>query len=322
MSEEEGSHAAEDPHAALIEAFTKALTSVKVSPTDALKPPKFDWNSHDQYEDFRLFRKGMESWYKLQGIEDMEGDDTQLEYLLNFLGLVGWKKHEQWTPDGATLALCNKTKKSATEFMKFLHEGMDHPVSQRCRIYQLEEIRIKAGETPDELVDRIRGLADRCNFPTDAEKERHIQFRLVHALSDTDLVRKLLAMKMEATTAEMLATCRTHIAIADNMSSMGLATKTVNAVQKVPKKTQCGNCTKPHAPGQQHCPAKDSTCNYCRKVGHWRIKCRKSKRTAPGSKKTPNTQQPPRHRPGGKKKADEIGVSEGDPHYDKISIQA
>ena len=91
--------------------------------------------------------------------------------LLNFLGPVGRKKHEQWTPDGATPVICAKTKKSATEFMKFLHAGMDHPVSQRCRIYQLEEIRIKAGETPDELVDRIRGLADRCNFPTDAEKE-------------------------------------------------------------------------------------------------------------------------------------------------------
>ena len=73
---------------------------------------------------------------------------------------------------------------------------MDHPVSQQCRIYQLEEIRIKAGETPDELVERIRGLADRCNFPTDAEKERHIQFWMVRALSDTDLIRKLLAMKI------------------------------------------------------------------------------------------------------------------------------
>ena len=202
----------------------------------------------------------MESWYKLQGITEKEGDDTQLEYLLNFLGPVGRKKHEQWTPDGATPVIRAKTKKSATEFMKFLHEGMDHPVPQRCRIYQLEQIGIKAGETPDELVDRIRGLADRCNF---AEKERHIQFRLVHALSDMDLVRKLLAMKMETTTAEMLATCRTHIAIADNMSSMGLATKTVNAIRKVPKKSQCGNCTKPHAPGQQHCPAKDSTCHSC-----------------------------------------------------------
>ena len=55
------------------------------------------------------------------------------------------------------------------------------------------------------------------NFSTDAEKERHIQFQMAHALSDTDLIRKLLAMKIEATTAEMPAVCRTHIAIADNV---------------------------------------------------------------------------------------------------------
>ena len=145
---------------------------------------------------------------------------------------------------------------------------MDHPVSQQCRIYQLEEIRIKASETPDELVEQIRGLADRCNFPTDAEKERHIQFQMVRALSNTDLIRKLLAMKIEATTAEMLAVYRTHIAITDNMSSMGLSTKAVSAVQKMMKKASsqgspCGNCTKHHTPGREHCPAKDSTCHSC-----------------------------------------------------------
>ena len=42
-------------------------------------------------------------------------------------------------------------------------------------------------------------------------------------------------------------------------------------------------------------------------------------------RKHPTPSQPPRHRPGGKKKADERklkGVSEGDPHYNEISIQA
>ena len=124
MSEEE------DSNAALITALTKALTNVKVSPTDALKPPKFNWNSTDQYEDFQLFQKGMESWYKLQRIPDTEGDDTRLEYLLNFLGPIGQKKHEQWTPDGATVEIRNKGKESAERFVEFLHTGMDHPVSQ------------------------------------------------------------------------------------------------------------------------------------------------------------------------------------------------
>ena len=60
--------------------------------------------------------------------------------------------------------------------------------------------------------------------PTDVEKERHIQFQMVCTLSNTDLNMKLLAMKIEVTTAEMLAVCHTHIAIADNMSFMDLST--------------------------------------------------------------------------------------------------
>ena len=73
---------------AIIEALTKALTDIKGSPTDSLKPPTFDWNSSEQFEDFRLFIKGMESWYTLQGIPDKDGDTTRLEYLLNFLGPI------------------------------------------------------------------------------------------------------------------------------------------------------------------------------------------------------------------------------------------
>ena len=59
---------------------------------------------------------------------------------------------------------------------------------------------------------------------------------MVCALSNTDLTRKLLAMKIEVTT-EMMAMCHTHIAIAENMSSIGLSIKAVNAVQKMMKKS-------------------------------------------------------------------------------------
>ena len=113
---------------------------------------------------------------------------------------------------------------------------------------------------------------------------------MVCALSDTDLIRKLLAMKIETTTAEMLAVCRTHIAITDNMSSMGLSTKAISAVQKTVNKssthsTPCGNCMKHHTPGREHCPAKDSTCHSCQKIGHWKKKCRKSNKAKDAHKK-------------------------------------
>ena len=83
---------------AIIKALTKALTDIKGSPMDSLKPPTFDWNSSEQFEDFWLFIKGMESWYTLQGIPDKDGDTTRLEYLLNFLGPIGRRKQSSGTP--------------------------------------------------------------------------------------------------------------------------------------------------------------------------------------------------------------------------------
>ena len=145
----------EHGYEAIIKVLMKALTDIKGSPMDSLKPLTFDWNSSEQSEDFHLFIKEMESWYMLQGIPDKAVDTTWLEYLLNFFGPIRRRKHKQWNPSGATAEEQEKNKKSAKLFMEFLHSSMDHAVSQQCRIYQLEEIRIKAGETPDELIERI-----------------------------------------------------------------------------------------------------------------------------------------------------------------------
>ena len=83
-------------------------------------------------------------------------------------------------------------------------------------------MKIKPGETPNELVDCLRVLADRCSFPTDEEKEWNIQFHLVSALTDSELIKKLLTLDLKAAIAKMLETCRTHIAIADNLNAMSL----------------------------------------------------------------------------------------------------
>ena len=201
------------------------------TPTEALKAPTFDWQTTEQYEDFHLFCRLMESWYHLQGMKEEPDDVTRLEYLLNFLGTTGQQKHEQWKPEGATEADHGNTKKSAAAFLKYLSFTMDHPMSHQCRIYQLEDVQICTGETPNELVECIHGLTDQCGFPSNEKKERNIQYHFVHALSDSDLVCKLLALKLTATTSEMLELYCTHIAISDNMNAMGLTgSKSVNVI--------------------------------------------------------------------------------------------
>ena len=203
------------------------------APTEALKPPMFDWQMNDQYEDFHLFQRSMESWYHIQGMKEEPDDGTRLEYLFNFLGTTGQWKHEQWKPADATKADCKNMKKSAAELLKYLSSTMDHPMSQWCRIYQLEDFGIHTGETPNELVECLHGLNDHCGFPSDEEKDRNIQYCFVCSLSDSDIVNKLLILKLTATTSVMLELCCIYITISDNMSTIGLTgSKTVNAIHQ------------------------------------------------------------------------------------------
>ena len=146
-----------DPLAPLPEAL-KALRPS--APTEALKTPTFNWQTTDQYKDFCLFCRSMESWYCLQGMKEEPDDGTRLKYLLNFLDTTGQWKHEQWKYEGSTEADNENKKKSAAAFLEYFSSTMDQPVSQQCRIYQLEDVPIHPGATPDELVECIHGLAD------------------------------------------------------------------------------------------------------------------------------------------------------------------
>ena len=65
--------------------------------------------------------------------------------------------------------------------------------------------------------------------------------------------------------------------------------------------------------------AMDSTCHSCQKISHWKQKCRKSNK-AKDAHKTPRSQ--PENQQGGRKRADEVGVSEGDPSFDELMIHA
>ena len=97
--------------------------------------PSFDWNTTEQYDDFQLFRKSVESWFTLQNIpaetpEDptVEPNSTQLEYVLNFLGNTGHRKFDHWKPTGTADEIVRK-KKRASAFMDYLSSTMDHAVS-------------------------------------------------------------------------------------------------------------------------------------------------------------------------------------------------
>ena len=79
----------------------------------------------------------MESCFHLQAIPDeQDNKDTHLKCILNFLGMTGYQKSNQWTPTGVTTDDIAATKKSTKSFLDHLASQMDHTVSQRCQIYQ------------------------------------------------------------------------------------------------------------------------------------------------------------------------------------------
>ena len=147
--------------------------------------------------------------------------------------------------------------------MDYLLSMIDHEVSQHCRIYQLEDVRIWAGESPDELMESLPWLTDATSQSMMKRNVMCSTYCFVHALSDKDLVKKLLALDLKATTAKMLEVCWTHIAISNNLDTLGLVgSKPVyvfhqgkhnrqcqHGAKQPGNQHQCGNCTKSHPSG-------------------------------------------------------------------------
>ena len=91
----------DDPAAHPLAALTAALKALSPNPSTTLIAPTFDRNSTEQYEDFQLFIKSVNSWFTLQHITaettpDGTSNSTRLEYFLNFLENTGCKKYERW----------------------------------------------------------------------------------------------------------------------------------------------------------------------------------------------------------------------------------
>ena len=158
----------------------EALKALQPQAPPTLHTPSFDWSSRNQYDDFQLFVKSVDSWFLLQGIPTtakVNGAEVKnpirLDYVLNFLGNQGRRRYDRWKPTGVN---AEGQRKKASAFLEHLQSTMDHEISIRCRIYKLEETHIQPGESPDELVDHLRMLADRCNFPSEEEKGRNVQY--------------------------------------------------------------------------------------------------------------------------------------------------
>ena len=280
-----------DPLATL----AKALKALRPgAPTDALKPPMFNWQTTKQYEDFHLFCRSLESWYCLQGMKEeptiQPGFSTCLTSMPPLANGNTSNRNLQVPPELTVKirrkALLHSSNTSSLQWsphvsiMQNLSAGRCLHMSWwnpwwGCRMHLWPHWPLW--------------------FSLSWREGKGYTILFFHALSDSDLVCKLLALKLTATTSKMLELCCMHITISDNMNAMGLTgSKTVSAIccQKQQHQWQqpqqqkshttstsqhtCSNCTKSHVPGRSSCPAKDSVCSGCSCTGHWWPCCRSS----------------------------------------------
>ena len=91
-----------------------------------------------------------------------------------------------------------------------------------------------------------------------------------------------------------------------------------------PSYTECGNCTRRHQPGRAHCPAKDSKCLKCNKIGHWKPKYRGGKpppRTDESQRGQHGTRRgTPRRQSGHHRRTDAVNVGTDDSAQDEITM--
>lgn len=246
-----------------------------------MAPPKFDWSAKDRLREIRLFRCQLEDWFE----DNAVAEDKQMRKTLQILGKEGYAAKDRWVPADV------EDKEDYKKFLDYLKGIVDTEVTARVRLHELEDIRMRSNETVDELVDRIREMARlaRIHDESEAAIEFEVQRRLIKAIPDCDkpLRKELLKQPLDKSVSYLLDICRTYYMVESGAAQM-CDSKPVHAIRTQKGKPQyrqknkqsggkqsesCTKCTAQHAPDRKNCPAKDSKCGICGKIGHWSKKC-------------------------------------------------
>ena len=320
-------------------ATADALTSALTSRSALIALPMYDWESKDAYQTFTLFRQTLDNWLFLNWVKTDSED--HLHYIFAALGTKALELHTQWMPPG-TVEVCKATKAKASAFLQKIQDGMTHEVNTHVWLAELEDITAKPNEDPQELVACIKTIMDRCEMLNDAHWEHELCCRIIHAYqNDVWLLDKLMAKSFKTPLSELINITVNHFAIQWAWEQVSSSMKPINAIRQEkqwsgrghsghghtqPSYPECGNCTRCHQPGRSHCPARDSKCMKCHKIGHWQPKCQggrpppKTDDSQRGQCGTWHGTFPPRGQSGHNKRADVVDVGTDDIAQDEITM--
>ncbi len=188
----------------------------------------------------------------------------------------------------------------------------------------LEERKQREGETFQEYLITVTDLAEEADVTADhcddCQKtclDRRLASRIISGIRDGETRRKLLALSPFPTLDKVKEICSAEESAQNDDVKMGKRATEVNRTiageeQKYPRKkgnrrqqqgggqgqqggqqgekaNKCGRCGRNAHQKDQVCPAKEATCNFCEKKGHFESVCRTKNQPPPkypGSKKT------------------------------------
>ena len=258
--------------------------------------PTMDWKAKNLPDAFKLWKQRMEIYFQIVALEE----DQKVPYILQGSSIEGIRRYNTFT-------LTEAQKKVPAEiWTRFENQLKITKPNFRSAILDLQAMSQYKNETLDEFVTRLKTKCLDCEFDEVETSERIIE-QLLKSTPIKDFQKYILSQakgvaletvlnegrKLETTFHNIKHIKETRSAKPDTAESEG-ATASIDAVyrkQSTRPTGGCKRCGRDHKRDTKSCPAINSKCHTCGKIGHWEIVC--------NSQKKRGHNKPRNHKPGG-----------------------
>ena len=253
---------------------------------------KVDWTSNNVFSQFKLWRKEVERI--LDGPLASRSDKVKINHVYIWAGAHAESLIEARTSEDPDIRITSQTM-----LLNQLAACITHPTFFREQREEFYNAHQKPGENTTTYFSRIMDLYRQTEFPDNSNFL--IVDKLIHGSVNRECKKKLMAKGKNVTMKECLEIMQRFESVEATMKKLETPSDTQvdgSYVLDPTKKSQRnGYKSKPHRPQNNNnsnerkpcvwcnkgthirdkCPAKDATCNFCKKQGHFERACLRRK---------------------------------------------